>query len=534
MSDIEQNLDMNLVSSKVKQLINNIFENVGKIIELNTRQIYEYREILYKLDTSKNIKYLNLIDFIKKVENNFNENHSLSLEILESLKFLPPENFKEEYIKVIKKEEESPFDFIDNTNKSGEESISERFYFSIEEDSNKEKTDEKNNTFKILNEKTFELNEPKEKFIKKFTNCLKLIISKVNNIIYGSNESDIPDIDDNDIENSDKIIDYFNKILRYKIRGDSINLSQNKMNIHKTLKDNIIKILTDNDFTILKDYGMVDSDSDNEAMITKEDVFDFNKIKEKLYYFINIISNKSDTINNKDLENISKCLSKRISLHNNNLILLNNFPIDNFIKSECFENLSLDQINKYSFFSKFSEIKMLKNNLLIEKYKISQDYFDNRGNFLIPNSRNIKFRGKELYDPPYDWIGIGLNVLGKYEKDNNWLEDISDKSDWAIAYRSIGSNKYNNSGKKINYLKYFIEKGFKRLKNGVAVTPNIKAAEKYANTIIYNNTKYKVLFMTKVNVNNIKKREILKDEVKFWLSDADNVKIYRVLFKKIN
>ena len=190
----------------------------------------------------------------------------------------------------------------------------------------------------------------------------------------------------------------------------------------------------------------------------------------------------------------------------NNLIILNNFPMDNFIKSECFENLSLDQINKYSFFSKFSEIKMLKNNLLIEKYKISQDYFDNRGNFLIPNSRNNIFRGKELYDPPYGWIGIGLNVLGKYEKDNNWLEDISYKSDWGIAYRSIGSNKYNNSGKKINYLKYFIEKGFKRLKNGVYVTPNIKAAEKYANTIIYNNTKYKVLFMTKVNVNN-KKRE---------------------------
>ena len=146
----------------------------------------------------------------------------------------------------------------------------------------------------------------------------------------------------------------------------------------------------------------------------------------------------------------------------------------------------------------------------------------------------IYLGGKELYDPPYGWIGIGLNVLGKYEKDNNWLEDISYKSDWGIAYRSIGSNKYNNSGKKINYLKYFIEKGFKRLKNGVYVTPNIETAEKYANAIIYNNTKYKTLFITKVNVNNKKKREILKDEVKFWLSDADNVRIYRVLFKKMN
>ena len=144
-----------------------------------------------------------------------------------------------------------------------------------------------------------------------------MIISKVNNIIYGSNESDIPEIDDNDIENSDKIIDFFNNILRYKIiLRDSINLSENKMNIHETLKDNIIKILTDNnDFTIINDYDMVESDSDNEAMVIKEDAFDFNKIKEKLYYFINIISNKSDTINNKDLENISKCLSNRISLH---------------------------------------------------------------------------------------------------------------------------------------------------------------------------------------------------------------------------
>ena len=172
MSDIEQNLEIDLEPNKIKQFNNNILENVGKIIVLNTRQNGEYAEILYKLNYSKNLKYLNLIDFIKKVENNFNENHIQSLEILESLKFLPPENFKEEYIKVIKKEEESPFDFIDNTNKSGEESISEKFYFSIEEDSNKEKTDEKNNTFKILNEKTFELNEPKEKFIKKFTNCL--------------------------------------------------------------------------------------------------------------------------------------------------------------------------------------------------------------------------------------------------------------------------------------------------------------------------------------------------------------------------
>ena len=42
---------------------------------------------------------------------------------------------------------------------------------------------------------------------------------------------------------------------------------------------------------------------------------------------------------------------------------------------------------------------------------------------------------------------MGLNVLGKYEKDNKWFEDRSYKSEWAIAYRDICYNKTNKSGK---------------------------------------------------------------------------------------
>ena len=61
MSDIEQNLEIDLEPNKIKQLTNNILENVGKIIVLNTRQNGEYAEILYKLNYSTNLKYLNLI-----------------------------------------------------------------------------------------------------------------------------------------------------------------------------------------------------------------------------------------------------------------------------------------------------------------------------------------------------------------------------------------------------------------------------------------------------------------------------------------
>ena len=128
-----------------------------------------------------------------------------------------------------------------------------------------------------------------------------------------------------------------------------------------------------------------------------------------------------------------------------------------------------------------------------------------------------------------------IKCFRKYEKNNNWLEDISNKSEWAIAYRSIGANKSNNSDEKIKNLKSFIEKRFEKLKNNVYVTPNIKTAEKYATTIICNNSKYKILLMTKIKINKIKNIELLKeDNQEFWSLDNDNVRIYRILFKKIN
>ena len=508
--------------------------------EINEKQNNEYKLIINKLKIISDkiteiLNYPNLNDFAKKLENNFNEIHRQCLQISESIKninikFSPQKNFEEEEynIKIINNDD-SQSCLYNNTSKSG---LSNLFYSnSIEDSTNKEKSSEKNNTYKIINENNLKYNGEQEKIIKKFPDCLKLLISKVNSIIYElfeSNRSDIPDIDENDInnKNSDKIINYFNKIFNYQISEDpTLNYD---MNINEKLKNNIMNILEDNNLTIINGFYS----DDDESNIKKDELFNFNNIKDKLYYFINIISNKSDNISNKDLEKITKIISKRISLHNNNIIVLNNFPIDNFIKAERFEKLSLEQINKYSFFSKFSEIKMLKNKLLIEKYKINKDNFDNKGNFLIPNLRK---RGKELYDPPYGWIGIGLNVLGKYEKNNNWLEDISNESEWAIAYRSIGANKSNNSDEKIKNLKSFIEKRFEKLKNNVYVTPNIKTAEKYATTIICNNSKYKILLMTKIKINKIKNIELLKeDNQEFWSLDNDNVRIYRVLFKKIN
>ena len=194
--------------------------------------------------------------------------------------------------------------------------------------------------------------------------------------------------------------------------------------------------------------------------------------------------------------------------------------------------------------SKFFELKTIKYNLLIKELKIKEKFFDDIGNFLIPNSRKNRFRGKEIYDPPYNWMGIGLKVLGKYDDGNdNWIEDISEGSEWAIAYRGI-SSKNPNFIKKI--LKYFIEKGdlesanvtFKKhlndkrhwrtINSGIYMTPYIKVAEKYTQAISFNNKNYKVLLMAKVKISEIMEP---KNSL-FWVLNNNNIRIYRVIFKE--
>ena len=49
---------------------------------------------------------------------------------------------------------------------------------------------------------------------------------------------------------------------------------------------------------------------------------------------------------------------------------------------------------------------MIYDNILDNK-----TYLDYKGNTINPNSSYNFFRGTEKYDPPYGWLGIGLNVM---------------------------------------------------------------------------------------------------------------------------
>ena len=203
----------------------------------------------------------------------------------------------------------------------------------------------------------------------------------------------------------------------------------------------------------------------------------------------------------------------------------------------------MKQMEIFPKFSEFKKLYLLKMKLLIENYAINKDCFDNRGNFLNPNARKNIYRGKEIYEPPYGWMGLGLNVLGKYQ-DDIWLEDITDKSEWAIAYRGIFSKDEN---KMKGLIKYYIEKQdlkiaettikgqiynrrrWKSINKGVYMTPHIKVAEKYTQSTSFNSKKYKVLLMAKVLTKEI----VEPEDSDFWILEDKDIRIYRVLFKEI-
>ena len=387
----------------------------------------------------------------------------------------------------------------------------------------------------------------KEEFIKNFSKVLNVLVLKSNILANSSNISEFPIIDDyTDVQ---EILEFFKKVC--DLSDNSINIGYNSKysellnnSITEALKNFLVNKENKEDNAenlneIENNFNLNSESGDDEAYYKN----DFNKIKKKLFYFINIISKENANYDKDDLESISDSLIECLKIEKNNLFLLQNSQIDNFVKINNFNEIPMKQMEIFPKFSEFKKLYLLKMKLLIENYAINKDCFDNRGNFLNPNARKNIYRGKEIYEPPYGWMGLGLNVLGKYQ-DDIWLEDITDKSEWAIAYRGIFSKDEN---KMKGLIKYYIEKQdlkiaettikgqiynrrrWKSINKGVYITPYIKVAEKYTQSISFNNKKYKVLLMAKAKIGQI----VEPEGSDFWILNNDYIRIYRVLFKEI-
>ena len=162
---------------------------------------------------------------------------------------------------------------------------------------------------------------------------------------------------------------------------------------------------------------------------------------------------------------------------------------------------------------------------------------------------NNLMRGGRKYHPPYNWIGIGLKVKDKFDKNesNIWLGKENLEGEWPVAYHGIG--KGNVFKKVLNILYDNLKEGHGQLYNiqlyvennkeefpncgeGVYFSPNIEEAEKYSEKICLGWNKLKFQFVIMARVNPEKIRSPGGFPVIWILNGNDNeIRPYRLLIK---
>ena len=147
-----------------------------------------------------------------------------------------------------------------------------------------------------------------------------LILTYKRSILENSNNiRELPLISD---KNSiDQIIKYLLKFI--ELSSDTTIENMNKEEgteiLNKTLRDYIddigsSKSLSENNDK--RNFDQIEDEFEDEVYIINEVLhcnnFDFGEIKEKLFYFINIISKENKILNNENLEKISKEISENL------------------------------------------------------------------------------------------------------------------------------------------------------------------------------------------------------------------------------
>ena len=275
---------------------------------------------------------------------------------------------------------------------------------------------------------------------------------------------------------------------------------------------------------------------------------EYEEIKNNFSYTINLNPFKRNLVFEpiKIGEILTDQINSKLYIDKENIfITFNNICnfIDSFIRTKTFFELPPQKLKtQFPNLNLLNEFKIIVDDLFSNKFDIRND-LDYRGNFIFPNKSLNLYRGTEKYDPPYGWIGIGLNVSKKYE-DDNWLKIKDKSSTWAIAYHGVG--RISTFDEIINMVKNIINEGLKpgpsqikchsndirhtgkKIGTGVYLTPSINLAEEYSGIISYNNKKYNIVLMTKVLIDKIKEPE----DFNYWILNKDYIRVYRILLKE--
>ena len=388
--------------------------------------------------------------------------------------------------------------------------------------------------------------------------------------IYIQRKLNYPYLQITNINDFDEQINFLNEFNKFLLNNFIFNFnfdihSFNRPKIHEAILAKMKNIVLDEndpdkfdlnlsiELEKLSKFVEINDEIYQPQMSLKQLEEEYNKHKNDFHYIIYLISKNKQSVNKSSfkkaflnkLKDLLELNEKSIILSfNKNIINDNNNKnskefIDRFIKTNTFLALSLDEIKKYySGYEQLYEYKNIYDNILKNK-----EYFDIEGNKLCFNSSNNLARGTEKYYPPYNWLGIGLKVKGKYENDE-WLDPRS--KDWAIAYYSITQTRSSNHLKEIlnniivenelsngNFqLKCSSDdkrNNGKKVGTGIYLYQDINMAEKFTNIIKINGKRYKVILMAKVLINKIKE----PIDINYWIfQKKDYIRFYRILVKE--
>ena len=280
--------------------------------------------------------------------------------------------------------------------------------------------------------------------------------------------------------------------------------------------------------------------------------FDFGKQKNEEYL--------NDEEKFEELkEQLKEKISKDYNISKDKIIITlpqkGSLSVQIIFQSNEFNDLDIEDFKKkFQNDNEFSELQNLKEihtDVIMQACKLKKSQLDPRGNRVDGWGVDEK-RGNKPYNPPLGWIGIGLNVLDKYDDgDNTWIGMSNIEGEWCVAYHGVGG-LLNDSEKVKNITGLIISTTFKKgdrqahsycedqyhpgknVGDGVYCTPNIDTAGFYAGISKINNDSYKTVLMVRVKPEAIRGCGCLgaKD---YWVVNGttDEIRPYRILYKKI-
>ena len=269
-----------------------------------------------------------------------------------------------------------------------------------------------------------------------------------------------------------------------------------------------------------------------------------------------ILNNKNEY--EKFKKRLKQKLSKDYFIPENKIIITNpqkgSLKIQLVFQSDDFNNLDLTELkNKFKLDDEFPELKKLKeihSDAIMGGCKLSKSMLDPKGNRFEGWPDGEK-RGGMPYYSPKGWIGIGLNVLNKFDNgDNRWIGMINGPGEWCVAYHGVGRNKSSDIVKSV--IKNIYIGGFKSGSNqvhenheninkkgtkvgtGVYCTPNVETARIFSGKCIINGKNYYTVLMVRVKTS-ARRQCSCPEASDYWVVNGtfDEIRPYRILYKEV-